>query len=283
MRRGALVLCGGRSTRMGRDKATLPFGGEPLLARVVRLLAPAVEEVVVVARPGQDLPVLPVPVVVARDEVADEGPLRGLAAGLRAARTDALYATATDVPLLRRAVVDLLFARLEGASVAVAEAEGFLHPLAAVYRRAVLPEVEALLAAGARRPADLFARVETVRVGEADLRAVDPALEALANLNTPEAYEAALARLARSRTVELYEHARRLAGTAEVEVEATTLGEALLALGRLCPALEGRVVSEGRLAPHWRASVNGRRFVDDPATPLGPGDRLVIVSALAGG
>ncbi len=55
-RRGALVLCGGRSTRMGRDKASLPFGEETMLERVVHRLEDHVAEIVVVARPGQDLP-----------------------------------------------------------------------------------------------------------------------------------------------------------------------------------------------------------------------------------
>ena len=56
--RGAIVLAGGRSERMGREKATLPFAGETLLAHVVRRVAPLVLEVVVVGRPGQALPPL---------------------------------------------------------------------------------------------------------------------------------------------------------------------------------------------------------------------------------
>jgi molybdopterin converting factor small subunit len=83
--------------------------------------------------------------------------------------------------------------------------------------------------------------------------------------------------------VELYEGARRAAGVAHVDVEATTLGEALAAASDAHPSLEGRVIVAGRLAPHWRASLNGREFVDDPATALADGDALVIVSALAGG
>jgi sulfur-carrier protein len=83
--------------------------------------------------------------------------------------------------------------------------------------------------------------------------------------------------------VELYEGARRIAGVAEVEVEASTLAEALTAVAALHPALEPHVIERGRLARHWRASVNGRRFVDDPETQLQDGDAIVIVSALAGG
>src|SRR5688572_3771155 len=96
---------------MGRDKATLPFHGEPLLARVVRIVTPLVDEVVVVARPGQELPPLPDGVVVTRDEVADLGPLAGIVAGLRAAHGDLCLVTACDAPLLAPSLVRLLFER----------------------------------------------------------------------------------------------------------------------------------------------------------------------------
>src|SRR5690349_21785016 len=79
---GGIVLCGGQSKRMGQPKAWLPFGGELMLPRVVRLLSEAVRPVVVVAAPGQDLPPLPADVAVVRDEERGRGPLQGLAAGL---------------------------------------------------------------------------------------------------------------------------------------------------------------------------------------------------------
>jgi molybdopterin-guanine dinucleotide biosynthesis protein A len=273
---------------MGRDKATLPFGRETLLQRVVRRVGEAVEEVVVVARPGQELPPLPGSVRIARDEVLDQGPLGGLAPGLAASGADAVYATACDVPFLEAAVVDLLFERLGDADAVVPEAEGHLHPLAAVYRVRVRPLVEELLASGRLRPAFLFDRVPTVRVGEDDLRAVDPDLSTLENLNTPEAYEAARRALAPTVRVELFETARRLAGAAVLEVEASTLGEALAEVAGRFPALRSAVVvPEGprraRLAPTWRASVGGRTFVVDPSTPLAEGDSVLLVSSLAGG
>ncbi len=200
MKRGALVLCGGRSVRMGRDKATLPFGAETLLQRVVRIVRPLVDEVVVVTAAGQVTPPLPEAVRVVRDETPDQGPLGGLQAGLRAASADVLLATGCDVPFLQPALVALLFASIAEADIAVADEGGFTHPLAAVYRRSVLPVVERLLGQARRRPVFLFEEVATVRVGEAALRRADPDLRSLANLNTPAAYEAALARLAEERT-----------------------------------------------------------------------------------
>src|SRR5438067_7908228 len=103
MRTGGIVLCGGRSSRMGRPKAWLPFGGELMLPRVVRVLREVVEPVVVVTAPGQDVPPLPAGAEVVRDEVEGKGPLGGLAAGLAAlgGRADAAYLSSCDVPFLR--------------------------------------------------------------------------------------------------------------------------------------------------------------------------------------
>ncbi len=193
--RGALVLCGGRSVRMGRDKAMLPFGWETLLQRVVRIVSPLVSEVLVVAHADQALPTLPDAVRVVHDEVEDQGPLGGLQAGLRQATADALYVTGCDVPFLAPALVELMFDALGDAEIAVADEGGFAHPLAAVYRRSVLPVVEQLLAEDRRRPLFLFNEVETVRVGADSLREADPQLLSLENLNTPEAYQDALALL----------------------------------------------------------------------------------------
>src|SRR5215213_4616179 len=99
---GGIVLCGGRSSRMGRQKAWLPFGDEVLLQRVVRVLREVVEPVVVVAAPDQDLPPLPAGVLVARDDREYLGPLNGLAAGLAAlgSRAGAAYLSSCDVPFL---------------------------------------------------------------------------------------------------------------------------------------------------------------------------------------
>ena len=194
MTRGAVILCGGRSTRMGRDKATLPFGDATLLERVVAILQPLVDEVTVVGRRDQDLPTLPDGVAIAYDAVEDLGPLGGLQAALTHTRSDAVYVTGCDTPFLAPSFVTLLFDALGDARIAVAEQGGFTHPLAAVYRRDVLPVVEGLLAAERMRPVFLFEEVETAYVRDEQLRAADPELRSLQNLNTPEAYAEALAR-----------------------------------------------------------------------------------------
>jgi molybdenum cofactor guanylyltransferase len=192
---GGIVLCGGRSSRMGRPKAWLPFAGELLLPRVVRLLRDVVDPCLVVAAPDQDVPPVPAEVGIVRDEVAGRGPLQGLAAGLRAlhGRAQAAYLSACDVPFLRPAFVRRLIDLLGDHALCVPDAAGHRQPLAAVYRLTVAPVVEELLAEGQLRMAALFDRVSTRFVAAEELRSVDPDLQTLRNLNTPEEYAAALA------------------------------------------------------------------------------------------
>lgn len=180
---------------MGRPKAWLPFGPEVLLQRVVRLLGTAVENIVVVAAPEQDVPPLPDFVTVARDPVEGRGPLQGLAAGmsLLPASVEFAYGTATDVPFLEPAWIARLHALIGDDDLAIPWVEGYHHPLAALYRpAAVLPAIESLLVEDRLRPVFLMEMVRTRVVTEEDLRAVDREFRTLRNLNSPEDYRAAL-------------------------------------------------------------------------------------------
>src|SRR5919109_5049735 len=129
MNTAGIILCGGRSTRMGVPKATLPFGDETMLQRVVRLLSTVVSPIVVVAARDQVLPDLGV--IVTRDERPGRGPLEGLRAGLKALpnSVELAYVTSCDVPLLEPAFVTRMIELLGDNEIAVMEIEGFPHPL----------------------------------------------------------------------------------------------------------------------------------------------------------
>lgn len=198
MRVAGIVLCGGRSQRMGTPKAWLPFAGELMLPRVVRLLGEAVTPIVVVAAPEQEVPPLPPEIISVRDEHKGRGPLQGLAAGLATlkGRADAVYLSSCDVPFLRPAFVCRLIELLGDHAICVPKVGDYHHPLAAVYRLDVLPAVRRLLAEDRLRPVFLFDGVPTRVVEAAELADVDPTFQTLRNLNTPQDYEAALAELA---------------------------------------------------------------------------------------
>jgi molybdopterin-guanine dinucleotide biosynthesis protein A len=196
MRRGAIILCGGKSTRMGAPKLALPFGEETMLARVVRLAGEVCEVIVVVkAAAEQVLPELEREVIVACDRVPERGPLAGVAAGLAALPADvpAAFVTTCDAPLLVPKAVAWMFSVLDDREAVVPEIDGRLQPLSAVYRASVLARCEAALAANRLRLRDLFDELRARRVSEAELRAVDPRLDTVRNVNDPDEYLAALA------------------------------------------------------------------------------------------
>ena len=179
---------------MGLAKATLPFGSELMLQRVVRLLGEVVSPIVVVAAQDQVLPPLASDVLIARDVRGGRGPLEGLLAGLLAIapHADAAYATSCDVPLLSPAFVRCVISRLGNNDIAVPVDDQFHHPLAAVYRTSLSGAITELLARDQLRPVFLFDKVKTQRIPVAELAMVDPALATLENLNRPEDYRAAL-------------------------------------------------------------------------------------------
>jgi molybdenum cofactor guanylyltransferase len=198
MNRGAIILCGGKSARMGHEKPWLPFGpDEVMLQRVVRLVNEAIpaERIVCVAATDQGLPRLPESVHVARDREPDCGPLAGLAAGLFAisGRADAVFVTGCDAPLLAPALISRMFESLGIYNCAVPHDGERYHPLAGVYRSSVLSLVESLLASGERSLMSLVERCNAHKVDGNTLRDVDPSLHSLANCNTLEDYQRALA------------------------------------------------------------------------------------------
>ena len=196
---GGIVLCGGQSKRMGRPKAWLPFGGELMLPRVVRLLGATVRPIVVVAAPEQDVPPLPADIRIVRDEEQGRGPLQGLAAGLESlnGQAEAAYLSSCDVPFLQPAFVRRMIDLLGDHSICVPYVGDYHHPLAAVYRIGIGAAVKRLLAENRLRPFFLFEAVPTRIIKASELTDIDPGLMSLRNLNTPADYEDALRQLTR--------------------------------------------------------------------------------------
>ena len=191
----AVVLCGGESRRMGRPKAWLPFGGEVMLQRVVRLAGTAARPIIVVAAPAQVLPQLPPDVSIVRDEISGRGPLQGLAAGFAAleGQAELVYATGTDVPFLEPRWITRLVELIGEHDLAIPSIGDYYHPLAALYRpQVVLSAIRALLALDQLKTQSLVEAVKTRVVTEQEMRTVDPDLGTLRNLNHPEDYALAL-------------------------------------------------------------------------------------------
>jgi molybdenum cofactor guanylyltransferase len=191
---GGVVLCGGKSSRMGQPKFSLPFGDELLLQRVCRILSKVVSPIVVVAAVDQELPPLPDSVHIARDEFDSLGPLAGIATGLAAlkAECESAFVTSCDVPLLDPNFVRAIIDRLGDHDVAVPNDGKYDHVLAAAYRTRLHVTARELLDSGQRRPLRLIEASNSLRIPVDDLRKADPKLNSLRNANTKEEYEAIL-------------------------------------------------------------------------------------------
>ena len=196
---GTIVLAGGASSRMGRPKALLPFGGETLIERVVRAMATVSEEVVVVTGPHVQLPSLPDDVRIIEDAEPLQGPLSGIWNGLSAAAHETSFVCGCDHPFLAPALATFLVERSLAsprAAAVWASWGGSLQPLIGAYRKAaILLVAEAMLASGKRRVIDLPSKTTIVTVPEAELRAIDPSGRSFQDIDTPEAYERALRQL----------------------------------------------------------------------------------------
>ncbi|WP_182346825.1 molybdenum cofactor guanylyltransferase [Tomitella gaofuii] len=188
-----VVLAGGRSRRMGRDKATMAWGGATMLESVVAVLRARLPQAFVVTADGQHVP-LPAGAEVVVDSVPDQGPLRGLEAGLHAGGAAGYpwaFVVATDMPLITVGVLDLLLAGTAAGDpdAVIAVVGGRDQPLAGVYRTGLAAGIDATIGSGVRSMHRFLehVRVRRIVLGGADARAVF-------NVNTPADAQAARGR-----------------------------------------------------------------------------------------
>ncbi len=284
----AVILTGGKSSRMGRPKALLPFDDEPLIAHVVRRLGRVFAETVVVAAPDQELPTLPVALV--RDDVAYQGPVSGIYHGLRTATKEVCFVTSCDAPFLNLALVSHLLAQISDWDVVVPFWQERFQPLHAVYRRSVAPLLKDQLERGELRPIFLYDKVRTRKIHEDEIRRLDPDGFSLLNMNSPADYDAALQLWSKknpiSISVELFGVARMLAKTQLVSLDlaqGATLAQVFSALADKFPVLVGRVINSEGLIAGYTCNINGLDFVRIPSAKINSGDKIFILSADAGG
>lgn len=182
----AVIMAGGDSRRMGRDKASLVLGEQTLMQRVAEIMQVVFPQVVVSVRtPRADIALPQV-----RDGFSDLGPLAGLCAGLDYASQNGvpwIFAVATDMPFLRPALIEQLANYRSGVDAVVPLVDGHPQPLAAFYSIDALPAVRALATGeGKRSLRAALERLQVAYVHAADLMTADPGLDSFVDLDTPE-------------------------------------------------------------------------------------------------
>src|SRR5204863_6740495 len=184
-----VILAGGLSRRMGRDKAGLPAGDGTLIQHLARRLAPVVIETIVAGGSGRhNLP----GVTIVDDRYPGLGPLAGIHAGLLVAQFPLVWVVGCDLPDVDPGLAALLCGLAGDVDAVVPRIDSEPQGVCAVYDRALAPRIEGLLAAGERRVTMLLGASNVRYVTPGALRAVDPELLSFGNINTPAEYRARL-------------------------------------------------------------------------------------------
>ncbi len=205
---GAIILVGGQSLRMGRDKSQLPLGDRTFLHEIVRKIAPAVGRIVVVGNATQDLdkaarelktkqPTVEISFVT--DQEPNRGPLEGIRVGLKHLEPLCSHAfvTGCDVPLIKPEFVQFLFDRIDNSTAIVPCSEdGKVFGMSAIYTTNLHPEIGDLIERNELRVSNLAKRFSAKRIWVDELRTIDPKLDSLMNINRVEDYENLLRKIA---------------------------------------------------------------------------------------
>jgi molybdopterin-guanine dinucleotide biosynthesis protein A len=189
-RLGAVVLCGGKSTRLGVDKSQLLFQGQTFLERVVRQIQRACGSIVLVGDTDFSKHNLPAEIVIAGDEQVEKGPLEGIRVGLKrlAQQVDYAFVTSCDVPLLRTELIGYLFEQI-GSHQAIVPVENHrVFGLTAIYQTELHQTIEQRIADEQLRVSDLANAFTTNRIDIESLKVVDPDLDSLTNVNSAADY-----------------------------------------------------------------------------------------------
>lgn len=183
----AFVLAGGKSTRMGSDKAFLEFDGQTLLARALQRARAVASQAYVVGPREKFESVAPV----IEDVYPERGPLAAIHAALRATPSELSLVLAVDLPLVSEELLRFLLAQAQNcdALATVPRVQGRFQPLCAVYRRGFAELAEASLEAGRNKIDPLFQPATTRVLEQAELEAVAFPAAMFENLNTPEDVE----------------------------------------------------------------------------------------------
>lgn len=185
-----LVLAGGQSSRMGRDKASLPWGDTTLLVHVCRSLQPIVDELLVIVDDASRFPGLGFRVI--GDLVPGAHALGGIYTGLKAARNDTCFVCGCDAPFLSADLVEFLFEEVDGNDLVLPIVNGRRQPLHAVYSKSALSVIEGRLQDEKWQLKDLADELNCKIVDEETVSRIDPGLQSFININTAGDYEQAL-------------------------------------------------------------------------------------------
>jgi molybdopterin-guanine dinucleotide biosynthesis protein A len=184
-----IVLSGGESRRMGRDKAFLSLEGIPLIEHVLRALRGVFSRIIIVTNDPASY--VSYGAVVVTDAVDKQGPLTGIYSGLLHSQDDYNFIVACDMPFLNPGLIAYMAGLTPGHDIVAPMVAGYLEPLHAFYHRRLLPVIEERLSRDTRKIQSIYGDARVRYVSEPEIARFDPQQRSFKNLNTPEEYKEA--------------------------------------------------------------------------------------------
>src|SRR5262249_7132515 len=188
-----VILAGGKSSRMGQNKALMSLGGKRLVDRAVEVMRSVFDALLMVTNTPDVYAELGLPMV--PDVWPEKGSLGGVYSALYHVATPYCLVVACDMPFLRAAVLRYLITQMADYDVVVPDVLGELQTLHAIYSKACLQPIERRLETNRLRIVGFFPEVRVRTITASELEPYDPELLAFQNLNTPEEFHAAEQRL----------------------------------------------------------------------------------------
>jgi molybdopterin-guanine dinucleotide biosynthesis protein A len=181
----SIVLAGGKSSRLGRNKALQIIDGRSLIQRVIDSLAALSTEIIVVTAHGEAIPCYSaVQIETVADIYPEKGPLGGIYSGLMASRSPRAVAVGCDTPFLSASLLRYMTQVRSMYDVVVPRIKSKLEPLCAVYSESCTGPIQRLLAQDELRIDRLFGMVKVKYVGESEVNRFDPEHLSFLNVNS---------------------------------------------------------------------------------------------------
>lgn len=182
-----VILAGGESSRMGRNKALLEVNGERMIETAYRRMTELFDDVLLVTNTPEIYAFIPCRK--SADIYPGMGPLGGIHAALTGCSSERVFVTACDMPSLNPHLIRELGSIQDGADVVIPETPGGLEPLHAFYAKSCLPKMEKMLRTGERRILSFFDQAQVRLVPRGRIASLDPYYSSFSNINTPEDYQ----------------------------------------------------------------------------------------------
>ena len=179
-----IILAGGKSSRMGFNKAFIDFDGAPIIHRTVNLFKELFDEIIIVTNTPLEYEGLNI--IIASDIYKDAGSLGGIYAGLVHAPSEFCFVAACDMPFLNKEVISKMMIILNGCSAIVPYIMGRYHPLHAIYSKKCLKPMAEMIKNKDLRITNLFQKIKIKRLEEKDWLSSEPVLSSVDNINTRE-------------------------------------------------------------------------------------------------